>query len=149
MASIARAVARFKDHPQDHLDPRLVHEACVAAGYVWRERVLGPVVMVRLMLLQVLHGNVSCQAVGRLAGLTFSVTAYCKARTRLPVDVLGCIAALLEGKRGLLFFDYFSLAPPGRAVFSVGFSRVALCCSRGCIPGLLWCCGCGSKSARA
>jgi putative transposase len=95
MASIAQAVARFKDNPQLHLDHRLVHEACVAAGYDWRERVLGPVVTVRLLVLQVLFGNVSCRALGRLSGLRFSVTAYCKARARLPVDVLGYIAALL------------------------------------------------------
>lgn len=95
MTSIARAVARFKDNPAEHLDYRLVREACVAAGHDWRERVLGPGVMIRLMLLQVLHGNVSCRAVGRLSGLSFSVTAYCKARARLPVDVLGYIAALL------------------------------------------------------
>ena len=95
MASIARAVARFKDHPQEHLDPRLVHEACAVAGHVWRNRLLDPVTTLGLMLLQVLHGNASCRAVGRLSGLSFSVTAYCKARSRLPVDVLGCVAALL------------------------------------------------------
>lgn len=95
MTRIAHAVARFKDNPEFHLDHRLVHEACVAAGYAWRERVLGPVVMLRLMLVQVLHGNVSCRAVSRLSGLRFSVTAYCKARSRLPVDVLGYVAAML------------------------------------------------------
>jgi hypothetical protein len=95
MASIAQAVARFKDNPELHLDHHLVHEACAAAGYAWRDRVLGPVVTLRLMLVQVLHGNVSCRALGRLSGLRFSVTAYCKARARLPVDVLGYVASVL------------------------------------------------------
>ncbi len=95
MTSIARAVARFKENPELHLDHRLVHEACAAAGHAWRERVLGPVVTLRLMIVQVLHGNVSCRALGRLSGLRFSVTAYCKARARLPVDVLGYIASVL------------------------------------------------------
>jgi hypothetical protein len=36
MTIIARAVACFKEDPQLHLDYRLVHEACVAAGYDWR-----------------------------------------------------------------------------------------------------------------
>ncbi len=75
MTSIAQAVARFKNSPEFHLDHRLVHEACAAAGYDWRERVLGPVVTLRLMIVQVLHGNVSCRAVSRLSGLTFRVTA--------------------------------------------------------------------------
>jgi hypothetical protein len=100
MTSIARAIARFKNNPQEHLDPRLVHEACAAARYDWRQRVLGPVVTVRLMLLQVLHGNVSCRALGRLSGLSFSVTAYCKARARLPVDVLGYVASGRNGVGG-------------------------------------------------
>lgn len=95
MASIACAVARFKENPELHLDHRLVHEACAAAGYAWRERLLGPVVTLRLLILQVLHGNVSCRALGRLSGLRFSVTAYCKARSRLPVDVLGYVASML------------------------------------------------------
>ena len=38
MTSIARAAARFKDNPGEHLDDRLVHEACVAAGHAWRGR---------------------------------------------------------------------------------------------------------------
>jgi len=95
MTSIAWAVARFKDNPQEHLDHRLVLEACEAAGHVWRDRLLGPVTTVRLMLLQVLFANVSCRCLARLSGLSFSVTAYCKARARLPVDVLGYVAALL------------------------------------------------------
>ena len=95
MTSIAQAVARFKNNPQEHLDHRLVLEACEAAGHVWRRRLLDPVVTVHLMLLQVLFANVSCRAVSSIAGMRFSVTAYCKARARLPVDVLGGIATML------------------------------------------------------
>lgn len=95
MTSIASAVARFKDNPQQHLDHRLVLEACEAAGHVWRDRLLDPVTTVRLMLLQVLFANVSCRRLARVAGMRFSVTAYCKARARLPVDVLGYLAAML------------------------------------------------------
>ena len=95
MTSIAWAVTRFKDNPLEHLDHRLVLEACAAAGHVWRRRLLDPIVTVRLMLLQVLFANVSCRRLSRIAGMRFSVTAYCKARARLPVDVLGYIAAML------------------------------------------------------
>ncbi|GAB4108448.1 MAG: hypothetical protein Kow00105_15540 [Phycisphaeraceae bacterium] len=84
MISIARAAARFKNNPDKHPDHRLVHEACAAAGHDWRERLLDPVVTVRLMLLQVLHGNVSCRTLRRLSGLRFGVTAYCKARSVNP-----------------------------------------------------------------
>ncbi len=74
MTSIAWAVTRFKDNPLEHLDHRLVLEACAAAGHVWRRRLLDPIVTVRLMLLQVLFANVSCRRLSRIAGMRFSVS---------------------------------------------------------------------------
>jgi len=88
MASIASIVARFKDEPHLFLtDPR-VHDACVAAGYTWRQRHLGPALTLRLMVLQVLMGNVACRRLKRLTCLPVSVAAYARARARLPIDVL-------------------------------------------------------------
>jgi len=87
MASIAAIARDFKNHPQDFLPDALIHEA--AAGHTWRRRVLGPVLTVHLMVLQVLHANVSGRGLLRRAGLAVSDTAYFKARARLPLDVLG------------------------------------------------------------
>lgn len=89
MASIARAVAQFKDDPAAFLPDTVILAAATAAGYQWRERVFGPVLTVHLMVLQMLWGNVSCRRVLRIAGLAASDTAYVNARVRLPVDVLG------------------------------------------------------------
>lgn len=89
MASIARTVGQFKNDPLAFVPPAQTVAACRAAGHQWRERVLGPVVTVQLMVLQMLHGNVSCRQLLRIAGLAVSDTAYINARARLPMDVLG------------------------------------------------------------
>jgi hypothetical protein len=52
-------------------------------------------VVVRLFVLQVLWGNVACRAVTHLSARAFTAAAYCAARMRLPVDVLGVLAASL------------------------------------------------------
>jgi len=65
-----------------------VHDACATAGHAWRERVLGPMETVGLLLLQVLHGNVSCRALCRISGVSCTAEAYCQARARLPIGVL-------------------------------------------------------------
>jgi hypothetical protein len=48
---------------------------------------LDPVMTVYLFLLQVLHGNTACQHVVQFGGRTFSDSAYCQARKRLPLRV--------------------------------------------------------------
>ena len=50
----------------------------------WRERVLPPLVTVRLFLLQILRGNVPCDEMSHAAQMCFTGQAYCKARARLP-----------------------------------------------------------------
>lgn len=89
MASIASTVADFKREPQRYLPDELIRDAIESAGHVWRDRLLGPVVTVRLMILQVLLGNVSGRSLLRRANLSVSDTAYFAARARLPIDVLG------------------------------------------------------------
>ena len=88
MASIASTVRDFKRDPESFLPDELIHQALDATQHRWRDRLLGPVVTVRLMILQVLMGNVSGRALLRLANLAASDTAYFAARARLPVDVL-------------------------------------------------------------
>ncbi|HEV2294301.1 MAG TPA: hypothetical protein VGR35_10615, partial [Tepidisphaeraceae bacterium] len=59
----------------------------------WRDRVLSPLVTLRLFLLQVLHGNTSITHLRQLSGLSFAPGSYCEARDRLPLAVIvGCAA---------------------------------------------------------
>lgn len=93
MAIIASALSRIKGDLDEHLGPRRIAAACEAAGYTWRDRVLGPVATLRLFVLQVLHGNVACRALRHIGGMDATPTAYCEARKRLPIDVFGGVCA--------------------------------------------------------
>ena len=64
-----------------------IEEACRQAQHTWRKRVLDPATTIYLFLLQVLHGNTACQHVVHFGGWTFTDTAYCLARKRLPLAV--------------------------------------------------------------
>ena len=80
---------RLKTEWAVHLQPEAILAACEAVGYTeWRDRLLNPVVTVQAFLLQILHGNTACRHLPHLSGLTFSASAYCQARTKLPLGVL-------------------------------------------------------------
>jgi len=75
---------------QDHsalLTRPAIEDACRQEGYTWRRRLLDPVVTIYLFLLQVLHGNTACTHVVQFGCWTFSDSAYCQARKRLPLRV--------------------------------------------------------------
>ena len=92
--SIATVLQRFKMDWALQLQPDAIHTAGQKAGYTsWRDRLLNPVTTVQLCLLQILHGNTACQHLPHLPGLRFSASAYCQARSKLPLPVL---APLLE-----------------------------------------------------
>ena len=76
------------------LDPAAIERACHLAGHRWRDRQLGPVPLIRWLLVQVLHRNTALQHVSLMAGRTFTASALAHARTRLPLAVL---QALLKG----------------------------------------------------
>lgn len=97
MASIARRVAQLKRFSHQVFDPRTVHAACSQVNHRWRDRLLDPVTTLRLFMLQVLHGNVACRCVRHLVDMDFSLTAYCNARMRLPVELFAQLAWALAG----------------------------------------------------
>ena len=92
--SVTTVLQRFKTDWAAQLHPNAIHAACQEVGYTsWRDRLLNPVTTVQLFLLQILHGNTACQHLPHLSGLRFSASAYCQARSKLPLPIL---AYLLE-----------------------------------------------------
>lgn len=91
MASIASAIDRLKNNPLCPLDPARIEQVCRECGFEFRRRELDPVTTIALFVQQILHGNVSCAEVRHLAGAgaSFSAQAYCDARARLPMAVVG------------------------------------------------------------
>ena len=64
-----------------------IEEACRQAHYSWRRRILDPATTIYLFLLQILHGNTACQHVVHFGNWSFTDSAYCQARKRLPLAV--------------------------------------------------------------
>jgi hypothetical protein len=87
MANIAPLLRRFKKDPLKILNPQRIERVCRAVGYAWRDRELSPAMTLGLFVRQILEGNCACSAVAHLAGATFTASAYCQARSRLPLVV--------------------------------------------------------------
>jgi len=83
--TIPEIVRQFKADVAQALSPETIATICGYLGYACRERILTPVATVHAFLIQILHGNVACTAVSRLAGITFTAGAFCTARKRLPL----------------------------------------------------------------
>ena len=82
------ALRRIQGDLAQVLEPNQIITACRDAGYRWRKRLLDPVTTIHLFVTQILNGNF---AIARLLDFTdkdFSEAAYCKARGRLPLQVL-------------------------------------------------------------
>lgn len=90
MARMSHALARLKREPLADLPTGLPLDQWLAECGVldWRDRLLTPLVTLRLFLTQVLHGNCAITALRQLAGIDFAKSSYCEARSRLPLMAL-------------------------------------------------------------
>jgi hypothetical protein len=88
LLTIRRVVAQFKEQwaSQVGSDDELTR-LCQEAGLRWRKRVLTPLRLIRLFFLQIVQGNVACEALPQLSGLRFTGAAYCTARKKLPLEL--------------------------------------------------------------
>lgn len=114
--AVACVLARLRREPlQDCALAGQVDQLCRDQVHHWRDRLLTPVVTVRLMLLQVLHGNTAITHLRQLSGLEFAASSFCEARTRLPLKLwerlgqwvaslapLSSVAPMLSGVRVLI-----------------------------------------------
>ena len=78
-ANVPQIIRQFKPTWTYELDDESIRTACREVGHQWRERELGPVMTVKMFLLQILFGNVACNFVPRLAGKDVTGSAYCEA----------------------------------------------------------------------
>jgi Transposase DDE domain len=88
MLSITCALERIKGQVTETIPAALIEELCQEVGHRWRNRDLGPVVTTHLFLRQILECNVAVGELRRRSGLSFTDSAYCQARARLPREVL-------------------------------------------------------------
>jgi hypothetical protein len=90
---IVPILERLRQDQSEHLTREAIEDACRQEGYTWRKRLLDPVVTIYLFLLQILHGNTACQHVVQFGCRTFSDSAYCQARKRLPLALFQWLLA--------------------------------------------------------
>lgn len=89
MADTLDALARVRrTRGADLLPDSALMQPLHDSGLVWRDRLLNPLVMIRLFVLQILFGNTSIAHLRQLSGIDFAPASYCEARMRLPLCLL-------------------------------------------------------------
>jgi hypothetical protein len=96
--NISQTVEFLKDRFTDSVPATLIRDLCKAIGHVWRDRDLNPVVTTHLFLQQILHGNTAASHLRHLSGLSFTDSAYCQARQRLPQALLDRLQRTVTGQ---------------------------------------------------
>jgi hypothetical protein len=78
-------LARLRQDIAANLSRETIEQGCRLVKHSWRKRVLDPATTVWLFVLQVLHGNTACTHVIHFGQWTFTDSAYCQARKRVPL----------------------------------------------------------------
>lgn len=86
-ATLTQVVKQFGQEWTLQLEPAAILKACHGIGYEWRDRCLDPVTTTQLFFVQVLNGNTACTHLRHLTKLDVTASAYCQARSRLPLMV--------------------------------------------------------------
>jgi hypothetical protein len=88
MVSIQHAIRMVKDDLANLLEAESIFNHCRTAGHTWRMSRLNPAVLIHLFVMQILNRNTACSHLRHLSGLSFTASAYCQARMRLPLAVI-------------------------------------------------------------
>jgi Transposase DDE domain len=88
MASVARTLRRIKEDLEPFVSEESILDSCKEAKHKWRACKLGPVETIHLFLVQVLCFNTAMTHLRHVADAAVKGPAYCKARMRLPLEVL-------------------------------------------------------------
>ena len=91
MAHVCSALLSVRRSHSHLLPDRVIVQLLATLGIRFRDRVLPPLVMVRLFVVQILFGNTSMTHLRQLSGLDFSASSYCEARLRLSLCLLRSI----------------------------------------------------------
>jgi hypothetical protein len=104
MAAIASVLARLTREPLDDL-PLIEHfeQQLAKSGLVWRDRLLTPLVTLRLFMIQILSGNCAIAALRQLSGMDFAPSSYSAARARLPLQLLQSLLQWMAEQAQLKF----------------------------------------------
>jgi len=96
VTTIAKALAQVKADLPQRIEKH-VADYLAAHPARRRQRLLDPLTTTLLFLSQILHGNTAINHLRHLVDSTFSASAYCRARTRLPLAMLQELCAAITG----------------------------------------------------
>lgn len=88
MARVLSILRRIATDLEQYLPEQSVLATFREVGHAWRERQFGPVRTLHLFILQVLACNTAMAHLRQMAGEVFTLSAYCQARARLPLEAL-------------------------------------------------------------
>ena len=88
MTHMIAALERVNLQLPELLSEKFIGNLARRVGWRWRKRVLSPVVMVHLLILQILHSNTAYTHLPRASKLSFTAAAFCKAKKKLPLALL-------------------------------------------------------------
>jgi hypothetical protein len=69
------------------LDKEAINAACRDEKYTWKNRLFNPTNTIHLFMLQILNENTPLNDLPHKSGESFTGSAFCKARKRLPLGV--------------------------------------------------------------
>src|SRR5258705_12722009 len=103
-AHVSQVLARLRRDPfADLPSAARLKQLLAEQRVVWRDRLLTPLVTLRLFLIQVAHGNCAIAALRQLGGIAFAPASYCEARARLPLPLLQSLLLWMQelGERAM------------------------------------------------
>ena len=80
-------LGRIRQDVATLLDKEAINAACREENYTWKNRLLNPTNTVHLFILQILNRNTALNDLPRKSHASFTGSAFCKARQRLPLRV--------------------------------------------------------------
>jgi hypothetical protein len=93
MVSIDRELGVIKHEPRELLSSPQIIELCREQDYrPEADGKLDPCTLIACFMQQIACGNVSCEEVRLISKGQFSASAYCQARTRMPLGVIQALA---------------------------------------------------------
>ena len=87
MAAFNQALTRVQQDCPD-LRPDRINQLARTLDHTFRNTLLTPGNTLRFFVQQVAHGNIACSAMRHLTGEDFTDSAWCQARSRLPLELI-------------------------------------------------------------
>ena len=80
-------LGRIRQDVASLLDKDAIDAACREENYTWKNRLLNPTNTIHLFILQILNRNTALNDLPHKSHASFTGSAFCKARRRLPLRV--------------------------------------------------------------